>query len=245
MSGAIAPGQIGPKVYEAWRATLLGRITEAIEQRLVLELMGELRNARVLDAGCGDGALVCAAASRGADATGLDPDPAMLAAARMRAGEAHVQAAFVEGRIEQIPFADASFDVVVAVTVLCFFADESEAVREMARVLRPGGRLVLGELGRWSFWAMIRRVRGWLGAETWKVARFRTAGELRTMAESAGLSVTVIRGAVYYPPIATLARMLAPLDPWPGRVTTSGAAFVALQALAAGDPPVRQPSPAG
>ena len=245
MSEAIVPGQIGPKAYDAWRATLLGRVTEAIERRLLLELMGELRDARILDAGCGDGALVCAAAARGADATGLDPDPAMLAAARMRAGGAHVQAEFVEGRIEQIPFADASFDVVVAVTVLCFLTDASQAVCEMARVLRPGGRLVLGELGRCSFWAMIRRVRGWRGAETWKAARFRTAGELRTLAESAGLSVTVIRGAVYYPPIGTLARVLAPFDPWLGRVTTFGAAFVALQALAAGDPPVRQPSPAG
>ena len=199
-------------------------------------------------AGCRDledGALVCTAAARGAVATGFDPDPAMLAAARMRAAGAHVQAAFVEGRIEQIPFADASFDIVVATTVLCFLADASGAVREMARVLRPGGRLVLGELGRCSFWAMIRRVRGWRGAETWKAARFRTAGELRTLAESAGLSVTVIRGAVYYPPIGTLARVLAPFDPWLGRVTTFGAAFVALQALAAGDPPVRQPSPAG
>ena len=240
MSGSIAPGQIGPKVYEAWRATLLGQITEAIEQRLIFELMGALRNARVLDAGCGDGALVCAAASRGAVATGLDPDPDMLAAARMRARGAHVQAAFVEGRIEQIPFADASFDVVVAITVLCFFTDASGAVREMARVLRPGGRLVLGELGRWSFWAMMRRVRGWLGAATWEAARFRTAGELCALAEAAGLSVTVIRGAVYYPPIGTLARILAPLDPWLGRVTTFGAAFVALQAAAAGDSRVRQ-----
>ena len=245
MSGSIAPGQIGPKVYEAWRATSLGRITEAIERRLVLELMGDLRNAHVLDVGCGDGVLVCAAGSRGADATGLDSDPAMLAAARMRAGRAHVRAAFVEGRIERLPFVDASFDVVIAVAVLCFVADASGAVREMARVLRPGGRLVLGELGRWSLWAMMRRVRGWLGAATWKAARFRTAGELCALAESAGFSVTVIRGAVYYPPIGILARILAPLDPWLGRVTTFGAAFVALQAVAPGDPNVRQPSLAG
>ena len=233
MIAVIGPGEIGPKVYETWRATSLGRVTEAIEQRLIFELMGELRNARILDAGCGDGTLVCTAASRGAEATGLDPDPAMLAAARMRAAGAHVQAAFVEGRIEQIPFPDASFDVVVAITVLCFVADASGAAREMARVLRPGGRLVLGELSWWSLWAMTRRVRGWLGATTWKAARFRTARELRSLAESAGLSVSVIRGAVYYPPIATLARILAPLDPWFGRVTTCGAAFVALQAVAA------------
>ena len=80
----------------------------------------------------------------------------MLTAAHTRAEGAHVQAAFVNGRLEQLPFAAASFDVMVAVTVLCFLTDASGAVRKMARVLRPGGRLVLGELGRWSLWAMVR-----------------------------------------------------------------------------------------
>ncbi len=241
MSGAIAPGQIGPKAYVAWRATLLGRVTEAIEQRLVFKLMGELRNTRVLDVGCGDGALVCAAVARSAVATGIDTDPAMLSAARARAREARVQAEFVEGRIEQLPFADATFDVVIAVTVLCFVADGPAALREVVRVLRPEGRLVLGELGRWSLWAMTRRVRGWLGAATWKAARFRTARELSALAESAGLSVTVIRGAVFYPPIGALARILAPIDPWLGHVATFGAAFLALQAVAPDDRHVRQP----
>ncbi len=138
MSGAIVPGQIGPKAYDAWRATLIGRITEAIEQRLVLELIGELHKASVLDVGCGDGALVCTAAARGAVATGLDPDPAMLTVARTRAERAGLTPAFVDGRVERLPFADASFDVVVAVTVLCFLTDASGAVREMARVLAAG-----------------------------------------------------------------------------------------------------------
>ena len=79
---ADAPTAIGPEAYASWRATPLGAITEGIEQCLILDLMGDLAGRRVLDAGCGDGALICAAASRGAAATGIDPDPAMLAAAR-------------------------------------------------------------------------------------------------------------------------------------------------------------------
>jgi 2-polyprenyl-3-methyl-5-hydroxy-6-metoxy-1,4-benzoquinol methylase len=75
---------IGPGAYAVWRAAPLGVLTETIEQRLILELMGELDGRRVLDAGCGDAALVRAAASRGARATGLDPDAAMLAAAPIR-----------------------------------------------------------------------------------------------------------------------------------------------------------------
>jgi len=230
MSKTDAPTSIGPEPYISWRAAPLGAITENIEQRLVLDMMGELAGRRVLDAGCGDGALVCAMASRGADVTGIDPDPAMLAAARSRAENAGLRATFLEDRVDRLPFADATFDVVTSVTVLCFVPDAAGAVREMARVLRPGGRLVLGELGRWSVWAMLRRVRGWLGSTTWKVARFRTATELRALAKGAGLSVTEIRGAVYYPPVGLLARALAPIDSWLGRLTTVGAAFIAVGA---------------
>lgn len=231
MSKADAFTTIGPEAYVSWRATSVGAITEAIEQRLMLDMMGELVDRRVLDAGCGDGMLVCAAAKRDADATGIDPDPVMLAAARSRTAAAGLQATFLEGRVERLPFPDASFDVVVSVTVLCFMTDAAGAVREMARVLRPGGRLVLGELGRWSLWAAIRRVRGWLGAATWQAARFRTAAELRSLAEQAGLSVTAMRGAVYYPPVGMLSRALAPIDSWLGRLTTFGAAFIAVSAV--------------
>lgn len=226
------PTMIGPKIYESWRATSLGAVTEAIEQRLILDLMGDLAGVHVLDVGCGDGALVCTAASRGAKATGVDADPAMLAAARTRADKNGIMAAFLEGRIERLPFPDAAFDVVVSITVLCFVQDASAAVREMARVLRPGGHLVLGELGRWSLWAAIRRLRGWLGAASWKAARFHTGGELRALAGQAGLFITAIRGAVFYPPVGILARILAPLDSWLGRLTTVGAAFIALSAVA-------------
>lgn len=212
----------------------MGIVTESLEERLILGLTGEVSGRRVLDAGCGDGALVCAVASRGAEATGIDPDPAMLAAARARAAKAGLRAVFVEGRIEHLPFPAASFDVVVAVTVLCFVADAAGAVREMARVLRPGGRLVIGELGRWSLWTALRRMRGWLGSPTWKSARFRTTKEMRALAEQAGLSVIGIRGAVYYPPIGAIARALAPVDPWLGRLTSFGAAFIALGATSAG-----------
>ena len=231
MSRATAPTTIGPDAYGSWRSTSLGAVTEGIEQRLILEMMGDLKGARVLDVGCGDGTLACAAASRGAVVTGLDPDPAMVAAGRARPARDGLEVEFMDGRIERLPFADGSFDVVVAVTVLCFVADARAAVREMARVLRPGGRLVLGELGRWNLWAAIRRLRGWSGSPIWKAARFRTAGTLRALAEQAGLRTTTIRGAVFYPPIGLCARLVASLDGWLGRITTTDAAFIALAAI--------------
>ena len=142
----------------------------------------------------------------------------------------------MDGRIAQLPVGDASYDVVAAVTVLCFVDQASVALREMARVLRPGGHLVLGELGRWSLWAAIRRFRGWRGAVTWRAAHFRTGGELRALVEQAGLRVTAIRGAVFYPPVGLCARFLGAVDPWLGRHTTLGAAFIALHAIKGNGP---------
>ena len=230
MTGADRTTAIGPRAYAAWRATALGALTERLEQGLMLNLLGDLAGARVLDIGCGDGALVRAFSARGATAVGVEPDPAMLAAARKRAAEAHISTTFLEGRAESLPFPDASFDAVTAMTVLCFVPDVKAAAREMARVLRPGGRLVLGELGRWSFWAARRRLRGWLGSPTWKAARFRDAGELRQLAEAAGLKVTAMRGAIFYPPIGWVAPVMAPIESWLGRRATIGAAFIALAA---------------
>lgn len=219
---------IGPAGYAAWRQTVLGRTTEALEHRLIVEFAGDVAGERVLDAGCGDGLLVCALADRGAHVVGLDADRRMLVAAAARTRRRGVRATLVEGRLERLPFADDVFDVVVAVTVLCFVSDASVAVREVARVLRPGGRLVIGELGRWNTWAARRRVRGWLGSPLWKTAQFRTAATLRSLIEDAGLSVVAVRGAVYYPPVGWLARALAQADRWLGHVTTVGAAFIAL-----------------
>lgn len=141
---------VAAQSYARWRATTLGDITERVETNVVFGLAGPLRGKRVLDVGTGDGTYAIEAAARGGVVTAIDLEPSMLAAARARAASCGVDVTLREGRAEQLPFDDASFDVVVAVTVLCFVAEAEVAVREMARVLAPRGRLVLGELGRFS-----------------------------------------------------------------------------------------------
>ncbi len=155
-----SPVRIGTSSYARWWATTLGALTDALEERLITELLGEVDGRQVLDAGCGDGALARTLARHGASVVGLDADSSMVEAARRAAADAGLEATFVAGELARLPFPDASFDVVVAVTVLCFVPDATASIRELVRVLRPGGRLVLGELGRWSAWAALRRARG-------------------------------------------------------------------------------------
>ena len=92
----------------------------------VLEALGEVRGRRVLDAGCGDGDLTRRLSALGADAWGLD----------RRGGG-------LRGDVRHLPFAGRSFDRAACVLVLHYLPSPREALGELARVLRPGGRLVL------------------------------------------------------------------------------------------------------
>ena len=99
---------------------------------------------RLLDAGCGAGDFMAAASARGATVTGIDATPEMVAQARRRARGATVD----EGDIEMLPYADASFDVVTGFNSFQFATDLGRALREAARVTRPGGRVVVATWGR-------------------------------------------------------------------------------------------------
>lgn len=223
------PGLL-PEDYARWRGSEVGAITERLERQLILELVGDVRGRSVLDVGCGDGDLAVLLARNGADAVGIDASVRMIDAARHRAAREQISVAFEVATARHMPFPSERFDIVVAVTILCFVQDAAPVFGEIARVLRPGGRLVIGELGRWSTWAAARRVRGWLGSPLWRQGRFRTAQELQALARQAGLTPGAVRGAIYYPRSRLAARLLAPCDGHIARLTTNGAAFIALRA---------------
>jgi 2-polyprenyl-3-methyl-5-hydroxy-6-metoxy-1,4-benzoquinol methylase len=216
-----------PLDYREWRTSALGAITERLERAAVFELAGPVRGLRVVDVGCGDGAYARAAAQAGAQVVGIDRAEAPLRAVHAGPGDPEVHLAVAEAA--QLPFRDCTFDVVLAVTVLCFVPHPERAIAEMVRVLQPGGTLILAELGCWSTWAMWRRVRAWFGPSVWARARFRSSRELAALMSAQGLVVERVRGAAFYPPVAALARWLSPADPLLGRFTTMGAAFVALR----------------
>lgn len=219
-----ARADIPPSAYARWRSTDLGAITERLEHDLILSMLPPVEGKRVLDVGCGDGELTQKLAERGADVIGADANPDMIAAAQRRnAGTYQVADATA------LPFDDETFDVVTAVTVLCVCDDPKILVGEMARVLKPGGRLVIGELGKWSLWALSRRLRGLANNRMWRDTRFFSTHGLAALAAGARLEVRQSRGAVYYPPLGVAARMMAPIDPAISQVCGPlGAAFIAL-----------------
>jgi len=98
---------------------------------------------RVLDVACGSGTAALAAARRACDVTGIDYVPALLERGRERAAAERLTVDFLEGDAEALPFADASFDVVLSTFGVMFAPDQGQAAAELLRVCRPGGTIGL------------------------------------------------------------------------------------------------------
>jgi ubiquinone/menaquinone biosynthesis C-methylase UbiE len=119
----------------------------------VLDYAGA-RDLDVLDVGCGQGIDVCEYALAGARATGIDLTPRHLELARSHLAELGVFADLVQGDAEQLPFSDDSFDRVCSNGVLHHTPDMPAALREIGRVLRPGGcaTIIVYNRNSWHFW---------------------------------------------------------------------------------------------
>ena len=101
---------------------------------------------RALDVGCGEGRFCRLLAPHRVDVVGIDPTPALIAAARARdRGGVYLQAT-----AERLPFGDATFDLVVSYLSLIDIPDIQSAISEMARVLTPGGALLIANLNSFS-----------------------------------------------------------------------------------------------
>jgi len=126
------------RAYEALHVpALFGQWTTA-----VLDAAGVKAGDRVLDVACGTGVLGRTALARvgnGGSVAGIDPDPGMIAVASELAPAAEWRL----GLAEELPYPEAAFDTVVSQFGMMFFEDRARAVREMLRVVPPGGSIAV------------------------------------------------------------------------------------------------------
>ena len=172
------------EVYESFFVpALFGQWVEPL-----LDAAGVGEGDHVLDVGCGTGIVARAAGSRvgGGRVVGLDPNEGMLAVARKATG-----VEWRQGVAEDLPFTDRSFDVVVSQFAMMFFDDRRQAVAEMRRVLRPGGRVAIAVWASLSdtpgYAAMVALLDRMLGTEAGDALRAPfTLGDARVLQETLG-----------------------------------------------------------
>lgn len=146
-----------------WSAGDYAEVAPTIEVAAtgLIEGLGIEAGQDVLDVACGTGNATIPAAQLGATVTGIDLTPKLLEGARERATALGVEATFVEGDAELLPFEDATFDRVTSVFGAMFAPDQQRTAGELVRVCRPGG--VIG-LCAWTPEGVNGRLFGVLGS---------------------------------------------------------------------------------
>ena len=128
-----------------WGAGPYQNVTETLTDmhEQIVDRLDAQPGLRWLDLACGTGAVAERAAERGADVTGLDLSPGLIETAQERAQQRDLSIDYVVGDCEDLPFEEASFEVVSSCVGVMFTPDHEASARELVRVTQPGGRIAL------------------------------------------------------------------------------------------------------
>ena len=145
---------------------MAGTITDEKALRLIVEAGRPGPEDTVLDVACGGGIIVCAFAPHVKHVTGIDLTPAMLDRCRKLASEKGTSnVAWQQGDVTKLPFPDASFSILVTRFSFHHFVDPLAVLKEMVRVCKPGGRVVLVDMyasedaAKASEWNQLEKLR--------------------------------------------------------------------------------------
>ena len=142
MKTAAINGELWGAKAEPWSQIQEGQVLPLYHA--AFDLAGVTAGTGLLDAGCGSGLALELAARRGAIGTGLDASAALLEIARHRVPDADLRV----GELEELPYANNTFDVATAFNSVQYAGDPERALSELARVVRPGGLVAVATWGQ-------------------------------------------------------------------------------------------------
>ena len=189
-----------PEKYDRWFKTPIGTLVKKYEKDLLLDMLQPRSGETILDVGCGTGIFTLDILSLGPRVIGLDISYPMLLKAEQKTQGFPFWG--LAGDMLLLPFADECFDKVVSVTALEFIADGKRAVKELFRVTKKGGIVVVTTLNSLSPWAARRQKAADSGHSLFKQIIFRSPDDICAIAPVAGTVKTVIHFLKDDPPQA-------------------------------------------
>lgn len=181
-----------PAIFEPWSRELINRAQV-------------WKGDRVLDVACGTGIVACRIAARGAAVTGLDIDAGKIARASVRAAEESVSVKWIEGSAEALPGRQPAFDLVTCQQGLQFVGDRALAVREMRRVIVPGGRAVI------ATWCAIEQQGAYAALEA--VAGKPLFGDTFSLGDATALNKLLVDAKFFAINVETVTRQVRVPEP--------------------------------
>ena len=179
-----------PESYDRWFTTPIGSLVKKYEAQLILDLLKPKQGEILLDAGCGTGLFTLDFLSSGSRVVGLDISlPMLIQAAKKLKGHPFQM---VLADVLSLPFPENTFDKIVSVTTLEFIKDAKIAVKELFRVTKKEGCIVVATLNSLSPWALRRRVKVRERHTIFEKAIFRSPDELCSLASIEGVVKTAI-----------------------------------------------------
>ncbi len=186
--------------YDRWYETRWGRYADQRQRQLLVHMCEPQPGEQVLDVGCGTGRYLQWFAEMGLEPTGVDNSAEMVQVARQRLAGSGEEGHVLLADGTDLPFADDSFDLVTAITVLEFVEHPDRLIAEMLRISRD--RVFLGVLNRYSPYYLQQRLRR---GRILSRARFYSVGEvLRLVREAGGQDITwrtTLQGPAIGPPV--------------------------------------------
>lgn len=169
--------------YDAWYQTQKGALVDTLETECAFGLFTPTPEMLVLDAGCGTGNFSLKMVALGACVEGVDLSEPMIAFANEKAKNSPYadKLHFQVGDLYQLPFPDNSFDAVLSMAAFEFIHEDERALAEFMRVVKPGGRVLIGTITGNSAWGIEYKSHMPREDSVFHHAAFKTADEMRAL----------------------------------------------------------------
>jgi ubiquinone/menaquinone biosynthesis C-methylase UbiE len=180
--------------YDCWYTTKIGNYVDDTEKREVSSLLTG-KKGLFLDLGCGTANYTIFLNKLGQKTVGLDGSIKMIKIAIKKLP--HIP--FISAEAGALPFKDSSFDSVLSITLFEFLDSPKKTLREIYRILKPKGEVIIGTMNAFSAWFFFKRVKSVFTETAYRHARFYTPNELKSLFREAGFLKVNTRGVIYLP----------------------------------------------
>jgi ubiquinone/menaquinone biosynthesis C-methylase UbiE len=164
--------------YDSWYESKMGAFADEVQTQLAFRLFKPKKGMHVLDVGCGTGNFSIKLAKMGLKVTGIDVSDNMLKVAENKAKAEGLNIDFFNMDAHDMRFKDNSFDGVISMAVIEFIDKPERTLKEMFRVVKKGGRILIGTINRDSKWGELYLSKEFRENSVFKYAFFKTMDEL-------------------------------------------------------------------